>query len=96
MLGLLQTLFGYDALKTGLVMSPSGIFAVLAMPIVGRLIGLKVDARWLIAAGLLLMTAGNYWMSQLNLDISPSGGCLASGEAGRGARTFLLPRLVAV
>ena len=41
------------------------------MPIVGRLIGLKVDARWLIAAGLLIMTAGNYWMSQLNLDISP-------------------------
>jgi DHA2 family multidrug resistance protein len=71
LLGLLQTLFGYDALKTGLVMSPSGIFAVLAMPIVGRLIGLKLDARWLIAAGLLLMTAGNYWMSQLNLDLSP-------------------------
>jgi MFS transporter, DHA2 family, multidrug resistance protein len=71
LLGLLQALFGYDALKTGLVMSPSGIFAVLAMPIVGRLIGLKVDTRWLIAAGLLIMTAGNYWMSQLNLDISP-------------------------
>jgi DHA2 family multidrug resistance protein len=52
-------------------MSPSGIFAVLAMPIVGRLIGLRMDARWLIAAGLVLMTAGNYWMSQLNLDISP-------------------------
>jgi len=71
LLGLLQTLFGYDALSTGLVMSPSGIFAVLAMPIVGRLIGLRMDARWLIAAGLLIMTAGNYWMSQLNLDISP-------------------------
>ena len=41
------------------------------MPIVGRLIGLRMDARWLIAAGLLLMTAGNYWMSQLNLEISP-------------------------
>ena len=71
LLGLLQSLFGYDALSTGLVMSPSGIFAVIAMPIVGRLIGLRMDARWLIAAGLLLMTAGNYWMSQLNLDISP-------------------------
>jgi MFS transporter, DHA2 family, multidrug resistance protein len=71
LLGLLQTLFGYDALSTGLVMSPSGIFAVLAMPIVGRLIGLRMDARWLIGAGLLLMTAGNYWMSQLNLNISP-------------------------
>jgi MFS transporter, DHA2 family, multidrug resistance protein len=71
LLGLLQTLFGYNALRTGLVMSPSGIFAVIAMPIVGRLIGLKIDARWLIGTGLLLMTVGNYWMSQLNLDISP-------------------------
>ena len=69
--GLLQSLFGYDALSAGLVMSPGGIFAVIVMPIVGRLIGLRMDARWLIAAGLLLMTAGNYWMSQLNLDISP-------------------------
>jgi DHA2 family multidrug resistance protein len=71
LLGLLQSLFGYDALSTGLVMSPSGIFAVIAMPIVGRLIGLKMDARWLIGGGLLMMTAGNYWMSQMNLDISP-------------------------
>ena len=69
--GLLQSLFGYDALSAGLVMSPAGIFAVLAMPIVGGLLGRGTDARWLIGAGLLIMTAGNYWMSQLNLDISP-------------------------
>jgi DHA2 family multidrug resistance protein len=69
--GLLQSLFGYDALSAGLVMSPGGILAVLAMPIVGRLLGRGTDARWLIAAGLLVMTAGNYWMSQLNLDIGP-------------------------
>src|SRR5271167_174599 len=69
--GLLQSLFGYDALSAGLVMSPGGVFAVLAMPLVGFLIGRGTDARWLIAAGLLIMTAGNYWMSQLNLDISP-------------------------
>jgi DHA2 family multidrug resistance protein len=71
LLGLLQTLFGYDALSTGLVMSPSGIFAVILMPIVGRLIGARMDAGWLIGGGLLLMTIGNYWMSQMNLDISP-------------------------
>ena len=41
------------------------------MPIVGFALGRGTDARWLIAAGLLGMTAGNYWMSQLNLDISP-------------------------
>ena len=69
--GLLQSLFGYDALSAGLVMSPAGLFAVFAMPIVGFLLGRGTDARWLIAAGLLIMTAGNYWMSQLNLDISP-------------------------
>jgi DHA2 family multidrug resistance protein len=69
---LLQMLFGYDALNAGLVMSPAGFFAVLTMPVVGILLGRKTDARWLIAGGLLIMTAANYWMSQLNLTISPN------------------------
>jgi MFS transporter, DHA2 family, multidrug resistance protein len=69
--GLLQSLFGYNALNAGLVMSPSGFFAVLAMPVVGFLLGRKTDARWLIGAGLLLMAISNYWMSQMNLSISP-------------------------
>jgi MFS transporter, DHA2 family, multidrug resistance protein len=69
--GLLQSLFGYDALNAGLVMSPAGFFAVAAMPFVGRALGRGTDARWLIAAGLLVMAVGNYWMSQMNLDISP-------------------------
>src|SRR5262252_8563906 len=69
--GLLQSLFGYDALSAGLVMSPAGFFAVIAMPLVGRTLGRGTDARWVIAAGLLTMAAGNYWMSQMNLDISP-------------------------
>jgi DHA2 family multidrug resistance protein len=62
--GLLQSLFGYDALSAGLVLSPAGFFAVVSMPVVGRLLGLGTDARWMIVAGL-------YWMSQMNLDISP-------------------------
>jgi DHA2 family multidrug resistance protein len=69
--GLLQSLFGYDALNAGLVMSPAGFFAVVAMPVVGFLLGRRTDARWMIIAGLLIMAAGNYWMSRLNLDISP-------------------------
>ncbi len=52
-------------------MSPGGFFALLAMPVVGIALGRGLDGRWLIAGGLLAMTAGNYWMSQLNLDISP-------------------------
>jgi len=69
---LLQSLFGYNALNAGLVMSPSGFFALLAMPVVGFMLGRKTDARWLIGAGLLLMAISNYWMSQLNLFISPA------------------------
>jgi MFS transporter, DHA2 family, multidrug resistance protein len=68
---LLQSLFGYDALSAGLVMSPAGFFAVVTMPFVGRALGRGTDARWVLAAGLLVMAAGNYWMSQMNLDISP-------------------------
>jgi DHA2 family multidrug resistance protein len=68
---LLQSLFGYDALSAGLVMSPAGFAALLAMPFVGRALGRGTDARWLIAAGLLAMAFANYWMSQMNLEISP-------------------------
>ena len=68
---LLESLFGYDAFHAGLVLSPSGVFTILAIVVVGALIGRGVDARWLIGTGLLILAAGNFWMSQLNLEISP-------------------------
>jgi DHA2 family multidrug resistance protein len=68
---LLQTLFGYDATHSGLVLSPAGLFAVILLPVVGMLLGKGVDARWLIIAGLCFMAGGNYWLSQMNLDIGP-------------------------
>lgn len=69
--GLLQSLFGYDAYVSGLVMSPSGFFSILMMVIVGALLGRGVDARWPIAGGLIVMAAGNFWMARMNLEISP-------------------------
>ncbi len=68
---MLQSLFGYDAYKAGLVLSPGGITSISALVVVGVLLGRGVDARWLIAAGLLLLAGSNWWMSQLNLEISP-------------------------
>ena len=68
---LLQSLFGYDALSAGLVMSPAGFGALVAMPFIGLALGRGADARWLLAAGLLIMAFANYWMLQMNLDISP-------------------------
>jgi DHA2 family multidrug resistance protein len=68
---LLQSLFGYDATTSGLVLSPAGIFAIIMLAIVGRLLGRGIDARYLIAAGLFVLGIGGYWMSRLNLEISP-------------------------
>jgi DHA2 family multidrug resistance protein len=69
--GMLQTLFGYDALRAGLVMSPSGVSSLAAMVLVGVLMARGADARWMIAAGLVCMAAGQYWMAMMNLQISP-------------------------
>jgi DHA2 family multidrug resistance protein len=69
---LLLTLFGYDAYAAGHVLWPAGVFAMVTLLVVGRLLGWGIDARWLIASGLLIMAAGNYWMVLMNLDISPS------------------------
>jgi DHA2 family multidrug resistance protein len=68
---LLQSLFGYDATTSGLVLSPAGLFAVIVLLIVGKLLGRGVDARYLMAVGLFTLGVGNYWMSLMNLDISP-------------------------
>jgi MFS transporter, DHA2 family, multidrug resistance protein len=68
---LLQTLFGYDATTSGLVLSPAGAFSVGMLFIVGALLTRGMDARYLIATGLLTMAVGNYWMSQLNLEVGP-------------------------
>jgi MFS transporter, DHA2 family, multidrug resistance protein len=69
--GLLQSLFGYDAYLSGLVQSPSGVFSILMMLVVGILLSRGTDARWLVAGGLLVMATGCFWMSLMNLYISP-------------------------
>ena len=78
---LLQSLFGYDALSAGLVMSPAGFGALVAMPFIGMALGRGADARWLLAAG------SGHGVRKL-LDVAnepghqPGPGRLASGDAG--------------
>jgi MFS transporter, DHA2 family, multidrug resistance protein len=68
---MLQALFGYDALQAGYVLSPGGISSITMLVVVGILLGRGVDARWLIAAGLVVMAISNFWMAHLNLQVSP-------------------------
>lgn len=68
---MLQTLFGYDATMSGLVLSPAGLFAIVTMLFIGRMLNRGTDARILMTIGVLLIAAGNYWMALMNLSISP-------------------------
>jgi DHA2 family multidrug resistance protein len=66
-----QGLFGYDALRSGMMMSPAGISSLIAMVLAGALMGRQCDARWLVLSGLVIMAVASYARSQMNLEIGP-------------------------
>jgi DHA2 family multidrug resistance protein len=62
----LQTLMGYTAETSGLVLSPAGVVLVVLMPIVGWLLS-KLEARWLVLGGLLVTGLALLRMTHFNL-----------------------------
>jgi MFS transporter, DHA2 family, multidrug resistance protein len=58
---------GYSALMIGETMFVSGITMFLMAPVVGRLM-LKVDLRFLVAAGLVIFALGSYQMTWITRD----------------------------
>jgi MFS transporter, DHA2 family, multidrug resistance protein len=63
-----QELMGYTALAAGWAVSPRGIGAIVAMPIIGYLTA-KIDNRYLIAFGFCLFAVTSLWFSEVNLSI---------------------------
>ena len=57
---MLQTLFGYPVIDTGILQMPRGVGMMLAMMSAGQLLG-RIDPRHMIAAG-LAMTATAMWL----------------------------------
>jgi DHA2 family multidrug resistance protein len=78
----LQLLMGYSATAAGIAVSPAGIATMVEVPIVGWLLGRGYDARRFIAAGIVTISLGTWWLSQANL---------AAGEL-----TFIWPRVVQI
>ncbi len=64
-----QELMGYTALAAGWAVSPRGVGAILAMPIIGALTT-KIDNRWLIALGFTLFGISGLWFGEVYLGIS--------------------------
>lgn len=65
----LQTLLGYNATLSGLVLSPGGIVTLCTMPIVGLLLS-KVQARWLVIVGLVIGAIGLFESTRFSLQTS--------------------------
>ncbi len=68
---MLQELFGYDAFHAGLILSPAAFCTMAMMPVVGFLLGKRIDARFIIPFGLVALAGASYWQAHLNLDVSP-------------------------
>ena len=68
---MLQGLMGYPAATAGLVTAPSGLGTMLAMLVVGRLVG-RVDVRLLLTAGFALTALSLWQMSRYTLVLSPA------------------------
>jgi len=65
----LQTLLGYSAMDSGLAVSPRGLGSMLAMLMVGMLIG-RFDARALLAVGMAIFGVSTLMLSRVNLGIA--------------------------
>lgn len=67
---LLQTLMGYTAMQSGLVLLPGGLVLLAVLPFVGALLD-RFSPQWIIASGLLIMATGLFQLSHLDLSAGP-------------------------
>ncbi|WP_338621273.1 DHA2 family efflux MFS transporter permease subunit [Paludibacterium sp. THUN1379] len=66
---MLEGLFHYPTLSTGLVMAPRGIASMISMMMIGRLVS-KVDVRYLIGTGILIGACGTWVCTHYTLETS--------------------------
>jgi DHA2 family multidrug resistance protein len=86
----LQNLMDYPVLTAGLVLAPRGIGTMAAMMMVGRLIT-RIDARWLIALGISLLTLSLYEMAGYTPDVSQANLVIVGIIQGLGLGFVFVP-----
>lgn len=67
----MQSLMGYPVVDVGYLLAPRGVGTMIAMMAVGRLSG-KVDMRYLILLGLMLISYSLWEMTLFTADVTPS------------------------
>jgi MFS transporter, DHA2 family, multidrug resistance protein len=86
----LQTLMGYTAFLAGLVLGPGGLLLLIVLPITGKLTE-RIDARILLALGLLITAYSGYYMSEFNGQIDFYTGMMGRVIQGVGMPLIFVP-----
>jgi DHA2 family multidrug resistance protein len=87
---LYQELLGYNALDAGMAVSPRGLGAIVAMPLIG-LIGSRIDNRYLLALGFGLFGFCSLWFARVDLQISQWSFLVPVILSGFGAGMVFVP-----
>ena len=66
---MLQGLFGYDVIDTGMVLMPRGLGVLVSMQLSGLLMRKGVDARWMVSLGFLVGAWSLYQMAGWSLAV---------------------------
>ncbi len=68
---LMQTLMGYTATESGVVLFPGGMAVLMLMPVVGWMLN-RAESRWLVAFGFILAAVGMTLLAHMSLDVGRS------------------------
>jgi MFS transporter, DHA2 family, multidrug resistance protein len=85
-----QELLGYTALAAGWAVSPRGIGAILAMPIIGALTA-RIDNRWLIVTGFIMFAISSLWFGEVTLAVGEWSFLWAIILSGFGSGSVFVP-----
>ena len=88
---MLQQLFGYGVIDTGMVLMPRGVGVLLSMQMSGLLMKRGVDARWLVAIGFLLGAWSLHEMAGWNLEAGRLSFLLTGLYQGLGIGLVFIP-----
>ena len=88
---MLQSLFGYPVLTTGLLLVPRGIGIVASMWIAGNLTGRGVDPRLLVGVGLVIATYSLWEMTGWTLEMGSTPFIVTGLVQGAGLGLIFIP-----
>ena len=66
---MLQGLFGYDVIDTGMVLMPRGVGVLISMQLSGLLMRRGVDSRWMVSLGFLIGAWSLYQIAGWSLEV---------------------------